>query len=137
VLLKMVTGNKNYIYFSRWVTWVNSFKRKTPNPPVDLENIFMSEYKLGGKSYGVMIRKKKGRVPWTEVGACLNDNNWIDITKEATYWGGIYGDFHMKDVRPEDINPDYKIVAFKMKGEIIHVEAGEVIMSKLREFLSA
>lgn len=135
VLLKLMTGNRNYIYFSRWVTWVNSFKRKTPNPPIDMGPLFISEYKIDGKAYGIMFRKKRTKFPWTEVGACVNEDKWLDITKEAQYWGGFYRDFHMKDVRPVDINEDYQKMAFRMNGETIHVEANEVIVNKLREFL--
>lgn len=131
----MASGNKNYIYFSRWVTWVNSFKKKVPNPPVDLGDLLMVEYKIDKKSYGIMLRKKKGKLPWSEVGAYLGNDKWKDITKEAEYFGGYYKDFHMKNVKPSDMNEDYEKIAFKIGEDVLHVNKDEVIISKLIKHL--
>ena len=135
IILKKITGNKNYIYFSRWVTWVNSLKKKTPNDPVDLGNMFIAEYKIEGKSYGIIMRKKRTKLTWGEAGACLGNEKWIDVTKELNYYGGFYKDFHMKDVRPIDINPEYEKLAFSIGGDIIHVSKNEVIVTELMKYL--
>ena len=130
--LNIVSGDSNYIYFSRVITWVNSMKKSGPVPAIDVGSFIVAEYTVRGKPYGVLIRKD---VPlnWCDVGAEIEEDQWVDVTAKVSYYAGPFRNFHLLTLRPLQIDPRFRKLGFRFQdGSVIHVGGNEIIFNALK-----
>lgn len=120
-----------FVAFSRFVEYSNSFRERTPRNVKIVGAIMIHEMKYGNRLYAMII-PKKNIIPWTKA-ACMIDDDWKEITKEIEYYAGPCRNFYEIPITPLHINENFQKLGFQMKnGEIVHVGPNEIIFKKLK-----
>lgn len=120
-----------FVTFSRFVEYSNSFREKTPRSAKIMEKIIINEMKYGNRIYAIII-PKKSPIKWIKA-ACMIDDDWKEITKEIEYYAGPFRNFYDIPITPSHINSRFQKLGFQMEnGKIVYVERNEIIFKKLK-----
>lgn len=131
LLYNHVMEGGQFVTFSRFVEYSNSFRERTPRSVKIMDKTMVHEMKCGNRLYAMIIPKKP-LLRWTKA-ACLINDDWKEITKEVEYYAGPFRNFYEIPITPVHINPRFQKMGFQMEsGGIVHVEANEIIFKKLK-----
>jgi hypothetical protein len=122
-----------FVTFSRFVEFANSFREPTPRKAKVSKNAMVLEYKYGHKLFALIVPQPRKPLKWVRVGALLGET-WVDVTSDVNYVAGPFKDFGGIALKPEHINDSFSLLGFAVdEKNIIHVGRGEVILNKLKE----
>lgn len=135
LLANLVRSGEAYIYFSRFITAVNSVKDKSPRYATVRGKIMEIEYKAGKSKYAVIVLKRDP-LNWIEARA-LKGGQWLDRTAKLLYYAGPFRNFHGLGLTPLHISEKYeKIALLFADGAMVHIERNEVIIPTIKAFYS-
>lgn len=133
LVLDYIDEGGQFVAFSRFVEFANSFREPTPRHAKKSGNSLVLEYKYGHKLFALIIPHPRKPLKWSAVGALI-DNNWVDVTQDVNYVAGPFKDFGGIAIRPEHINPEFQMLGFAFDEKtVVHVAKGEVILNKLKD----
>lgn len=137
LLINYVREGGSFVAFSRMVEVANSIREDTPRDAKSMNNLMAIEYKVGRRSYTILI-PQMSPLRWVAAAANYGDDKWYDVTGKIEHFSGLFRNFHGLPIKPSDIDPEFVKLGFRFEtNDVVHVGRDEIIIPKLKAGLKA